>query len=196
MKSLYVLILIVLFLLIAIVFILNQLSDFNITKTQTLFYSTQSENLRYDCNSETIYSFDDNHCNTICKGVGAFRSHHGVCTNTVNFNQGSIINDCDPKQGLLAILVGDPQLGTVKFRCLSVDLGIRPHNIEDPNILCGNGEIDIDYVKEFPSLKSCRCKYDSTLVLIPSTSTIRTRGVCVPYAVEPLFKELNLLYKN
>lgn len=92
------------------------------------------------------------------------------------------------KKGLVAYLTGNTEFGKTQLLCLSIDLGVRPDDINKPNTICMNGDIDINYVKAFPQVEQCKCKSDSSLVLVPSTSIIRYRGVCVESAELPIYK--------
>lgn len=156
----------------------------------------QTEPIRRDCDLETVYSMDDAQCFNVCKTSGVFRTKNGVCVNTLIFETQATQNKCSAKDGVLAYLVGDPVFGRTKTVCLSVDLGVRPDNLDKPNIICRDGEIPINYVIAFPQLKDCRCANGKILSLIESTNTIRTHGVCVNDKMKPVLETNSLLYHN
>ena len=160
--------------------------------------SSQTQFIKRDCDLETVYSMDDHQCSVICKTSNAtFRSKNGVCVNSLIFESAGVENECLPKNGVLAFLVGDSMFGKSKMLCLSIDIGIQPDSIKKPNILCKNGSIDIDYVKSFPQLKDCKCDSDKILAIVESTSVIRTHGVCVSKNVSaPLSYNALLFDKN
>lgn len=184
----------IILLLIFVLILLKEMSNFNVTKQRVDFPGTQSENIKRDCDVETTYSMEDAQCESICKQPGVFRTHNGVCINILTFDQEAIDNRCDPKQGVLAYLLGDPQFGRTKLICLSIDPGIQPDNIDKPNTICENGNIEINYIQAFPQLNNCKCPTNTTLIQIPSTSIIRTRGVCVNDQLKPVFNYNKLLY--
>lgn len=148
------------------------------------FQGTQSNILRRNCDSELIYSMVDSQCNQICQQPGVFRSHNGVCVNLLSFDQEIVENKCDPAKGVFAYLLGDPQFGTTKLRCLSIDPGIQSNDIDKSNVICVNGKIDINYVNAFPQLNNCECPPDTFLGTVQNTSAIRQHGTC---------KKINLL---
>lgn len=153
----------------------------------------QSELRKLNCDLETVYSMTDDQCNAICQNtLGNFISKHGVCVNSFNFKTEIINNECDPKRGVLAYMIGDGQFGRTAFRCMSIDQGIQPDNIDQPNKICGenefSGTIDIDYLIEFPKSQNCKCAPDKTLIIIPGTEKIRSRGSCVPKESADIFK--------
>lgn len=173
------LIIIVIILLIFIVLLLRIVSNIDVEGNNVDFPGTQREMLKQNCDVETIYTVEDSQCDLICKQPGIFVSKHGVCVNILAFSQEAVDNTCDPKKGVLAYLLGDPQFGKTKLLCLSVDQGVQPDNITEENTICTGGSIDINYVESFPQLNSCKCPNDQFLALIPNTSTIRQRGTCV-----------------
>lgn len=149
--------------------------------------------IRSNCDVETVYSMTDAHCAQVCASYNQFNntdgntyvSKHGVCLNSkiVEQRQANVFedNDCDPKNGVLAYIIGDTQFGTLKHLCLSIDVGVQPDDGTSTagNTLCQNGTIDIDYTRSFPQLSECKCVAEDFLALIPNTNTTRARGVCV-----------------
>lgn len=177
-SAFYMLLIIISVLFVAIVLLQNV---HNIPKNKRIidFPGTQSDLVKRDCDVETIYSVDDAQCQALCKEPGAFVSVNGACVNTLAFNQEVIHANCDPHKGVLAYLLGDPQFGNTKLFCLSIDLGVQPDNVNKENTICTGGSIDIDYVQSFPQLAQCKCPDNKVLAVIPSTTTIRSRGVCM-----------------
>lgn len=156
--------------------------------------SSETETLRRDCDLETVYSMDDAQCANVCKTTGTYRTKNGVCVNVLIFETQAVQNRCSPKDGLLAYLVGDPTFGKTKAVCLSIDLGVRPDDLNKPNIICRDGNINVDYTKNFPLLKDCDCG-DRLLTIVESTSTIRTHGICMDRRIKPVVELNDLLYK-
>lgn len=157
----------------------------------------QARSLKRDCNVETVYAMQDEQCDLVCQGPSVFRAKRGVCVNVLVFETRTVENKCSAKDGVLAYLVGNSEFGNTQMICMSVDVGVRPDDLNKPNTLCqGGGSIDIDYTKRFPSLDDCDCGEGKRLALIPATSTVRTRGVCVSNEIAPLFAHQNLLYQK
>ncbi|ATY70238.1 pif3 [Tomelloso virus] len=186
---------IIIILLILIVALLRLVSNINVDETLVEFPGTQKDSMRQNCNIETVYSVEDSQCDAVCAQPGIFVSKNGACVNILAFSQESVDNTCDPKKGVLAYLLGDPQFGKTKLLCLSIDLGVQPDDISEPNTICEGGTIDIDYVKSFPQLYSCTCPNDEILTTIPNTSTIRQRGVCVSKNMYDVYNFNDLIYK-
>lgn len=164
-------------------------------KINVQFPGTYKEQFKKDCDIETVYSFYDAQCSEICKEPGVYRSKNGACVNILTFNQTKVENKCSPKDGVLAYLIGNPQFGSTKLLCLSIDPGVQPHNHNKSNTICQGGKIEIDYLdKGFPQLSSCECPKGKILVIIPNTSMVRTRGVCVDASLEKVYKFNNLIH--
>lgn len=154
----------------------------------------QDLSMSRDCDVETVYSMDDAQCQKVCKSQGLYRTKNGMCVNSLIFETTAIQNRCSAKEGMLAYLIGDPMFGNTTSVCLGVDLGIRPDRANEPNNICRDGTIDIDYVKSFPQLGDCECADDRVLGLIEATSAIRPHGVCVNNNLKRIFRSNNLLY--
>lgn len=202
MKLLYILITLICILLVWVLQVLHTNTDDNNGvdddddnfKTAT-HKSKPNQSIKRNCNSETIYAMDDAQCSNICKSPGVFRVNNGRCVNALALDsENPANNDCNPKQGVLAYLVGDPQLGRTQLICLSVDLGIQPDSSNLPNILCKNGDIDINYLETMPQLSQCKCSDDKILAIIPNNKTIRTHGQCVDKSLLPVLQFNNILY--
>ncbi|KAI5630611.1 pif-3 [Venturia canescens] len=174
---------------------LQSLSSINTKKNNVEFPGSQQEIVKRDCDEEMVYSVDDMQCDKICKGPNLFRVKNGACVNSLAIDIEHPLNVCDPKKGVLAYLLGDPQFGTAKSTCLSIDMGIQPDDGRN-NIMCLNGTIKIDYTKKFPQLEDCHCRSGDKLIIIPSTSTIRAHGICVAKALSNLYEFNELVYKK
>lgn len=176
-------------LLIVLVVFLSTLTAFEIDKPDVVvFPGIVSDQLRRNCDVETVYSMSDGQCSMICKPPGIYRSHNGVCVNVLAFDQEYTVNKCSPTKGVFAYLLGDPQFGKTKMFCLSIDPGIQPDDVDKPNTICDGGEIDINYLESFPNAKNCRCPADDqSLVQIANTAGVRIRGVCANRALFPIF---------
>lgn len=181
-----------------VIFILYNIREFSETDVRTadLVGGSQSEMHKHDCDVETVYSVTDSQCQAVCKPPGVFSSRNGACINVLAFGTGDASNKCDPKRGVLAFLLGDPQFGDTKMRCYSVDPGIQPDDPDGKNVICDHGSIDIDYVKSFPQPADCRCTDParSVLALVTNTKEVRKRGVCVSDKMSPLYRHNDLLY--
>lgn len=182
--------------------ILSRLTNVRHRDERTIDFLRNSDNqsraLKRDCNTETVYAMADEQCDLVCLGPSIFRAKHGICVNVLVFESRTVENRCSAKDGVLAYLVGNSQFGNTQMICLSEDIGVRPDSLDKPNTLCqGSGSsIDIDYTKRFPSLDDCKCSDGRQLALIPATSTIRARGVCVNSLIARLFDKENLLYQK
>lgn len=151
---------------------------------------------KHNCDVETIYSFTDQQCASVCSSIGSYVSKRGICVNVLAFQTEQVKNLCDPKRGVLAYLTGNTQFGTVKLRCLTIDDGIQPSDLTKPNIFCTNGTIDIDYLTKYPQLPNCKCPDGKILSLVANTNAVRSRGVCVDKKFEQFYVENNLLYNS
>lgn len=141
------------------------------------------DSAKRDCANEMVFSVLDGQCQTVCQGPETYVSRNGICVNVITQDTTAVRNECSAQKGVLAYLIGDPQFGKTDLLCLSVDPGIQPNDPEQPNRLCVNGTIDIDYRKQYPTLDGCRCATGYQLVRVPATSSIRERGVCVKRAL-------------
>lgn len=195
-RSSHIFIIIVLVLLLLIVFLLKGVSNVDIEKPIASFPGTQREILKQNCNIETIYAVEDSQCEMICSQPGTFTSKNGACVNILAFSQDAVDNTCDPKKGVLAYLLGDPQFGRAKLLCLSVDIGVQPDNLSDPNTLCDGGTVEINYIDSFPQLAGCKCPAGKILGLIPNTSTIRQRGACISTNLYDVYNLNSLIYNK
>lgn len=148
---------------------------------------SQTKWTKRDCDLEMVYSNNDQQCNMICRTPGVYVSRNGACVNALTTQTKDIEGVCDPKLGVLAFLVGDTEFGTTRILCLSVDPGIQSNNPKEPNLMCKNGTIDINYMKEFPSTNQCMCGEDGFPALIEATSTTRQYVVCVNNSLRPIF---------
>lgn len=150
---------------------------------------------KHNCDIETIYSFTDQQCESVCSNIGSYVSKHGVCVNVLAFQTSEVQNTCDPKRGVLAYLTGNSQFGSVNLRCLTIDDGIQPSDLTKPNIFCVNGDIDIDYLTSYPQLANCKCRDDNeVLAMIANTNAVRSHGVCVNKKFINFWKINSLLF--
>lgn len=201
MITTFVGVLLVVGLVIYALWLLPRLRNLPTDRSKTIDFLRNSQNqarsLKRDCNVETVYAMQDEQCDLVCQPTSVFRARHGVCVNVLVFETRTVENKCSAKDGVLAYLVGNSEFGNAQMICMSVDVGVRPDDLRQPNTLCqGGGSIDIDYTKRFPSLDDCKCPDGKRLALIPATNTIRTRGVCVSNEMAPLFENENLLYQK
>lgn len=151
---------------------------------------------RRDCDMELVFSVTDSQCNDVCKQPAAFASRNGACVNVLAFSKHGEAIECDPRRGVLAFLLGDPQFGGTALRCFSVDPGIQPDGPAGKNIICNHGAIDIDYVVSFPQAAACRCTTDparGVLASVTNTRVMRAYGVCVSENMKRVFRYDGLL---
>lgn len=183
-------------LFVLVVIILVLLKKANVGATNNVrFPIIEKERYKKNCNIDTVYSMSDELCARLCDNSGLFVARHGICVNSLVFDQAAVENNCNGKDGVLAYLVGSAELGNTYMMCLSVDPGVRPNNLKLPNTLCQNGAINIDYESHFPQLSECVCNAeDETLIEIPNTSVVRTRGYCAKNNLLPIFELNNLVY--
>lgn len=161
------------------------------------YKASPSNAYKRNCDAEIIYAMDDNQCSNICNGSNLYRVHNGRCVNALILDSSNnTINDCDPKRGVLAYLVGDPQLGRTKYQCLSIDLGIQDDSLDKENIICKNGDIAINYLDTMPQLSQCKCRDRQFLAIIPNNKTIRTHGQCINNVLLPVFAFNNAIYDS
>lgn len=170
--------------------------------------TTNEQSFRSNCDVETVYSMTDSHCQQICSTYNIqdgssgniYVSRHGICLNSKTVQRqddtAAKENECNPKNGVLAYVTGDTQFGTLRHYCLSIDIGIQPNDgsTTDGNILCRNGEIDIDYTRAFPQLSNCKCADNEFLAIVPGTSTIRAHGTCVNNSARRIYELANLVH--
>jgi len=150
---------------------------------------------RIDCNTNIVYSFDDDLCLAVCQTDILYRSQNGMCVNANIQEENSITNECNAEQGLLAYLVGDTQFGDIKTQCISTDLGIRSDNPKLPNRMCGNGgTININYLHSFPQISDCQCSSD--VAVIANTETIRAYAVCANSDLSAVLSYNNAIRTN
>lgn len=155
---------------------------------------TQTILQKHNCDVETIYSFNDEQCNSVCLNIGSYISKNGICVNVLAFSTSEVIDTCDPKRGVLAYLIGNTQFGSLKLRCLTIDDGIQPSDTEKPNIICQNGQISIDYLKSYPQLENCKCSDNQVLAIVSNTNSIRSHGICVKETFKNFWDYNSLLF--
>lgn len=127
---------------------------------------------RQDCGKNTGYCFDDSDCTRKCINNGIYKCMAGVCTSDVILDQ-QVVNECDPKKGVIALLTGNPSIGTYESVCRSIDPGVA--NDDGTNNMCLNGQIDIDYFDKYPQISDCVCDY---MVITDSTREMRPLAIC------------------
>lgn len=174
----------------------GRLRDSAMTNARQQPIANQTIFQKHNCDVETIYSFTDQQCASICSSIGNYVSKRGICVNVLAFQTEQVKNLCDPKRGVLAYLTGNSQFGSVKLRCLTIDDGIQPSDLSKPNIFCQNGNIDINYLTSYPQLSNCQCRGDQILSIIANTNAIRSRGVCVDKKFKEFYNANSLLFDS
>lgn len=169
----------ILFLLLAFVLFVSEFDDaLNDDSNKVTFPGVQTMPTTKDCNHEIVYSVDDEECTKICSDM--FVSKGGVCVNVRVYDAKKKLMECSPANGTFGYLVGSPELSTVGVQCQSIDLGVQSDDGDlSKNQICDGGNIDIDYVVSYPTLRQCICKSEQFLAVVPSNSNIRARGFCV-----------------
>lgn len=182
--TIFIILIFICFVFISIIY-LNVLSKKYFNKND-LFYNTSNHvGVKKNCNNEYIYALTSDECQDLCLPTNIFISKNGLCVNSALFNSTEIKNECSPKHGLFAYLIGDGQFGKIEKQCLSIDPGIQPNAINEKNTICLNTEnFEIDYLKSFPMYTDCKCNDDETLIALPPTSVIRSRGICIKKNLE------------
>lgn len=156
--------------------------------------STPVDRFKRDCETELVYAVDDEQCRSVCRGPGEYFARNGACVNVlIRTKHASVESVCDPRNGVLAYLSGDSQLGVTELRCMSLDPGVQPDDARLPNRIIRDGYIKsgINYLEKFPDYRDAEC-FDRThkIITVPGTKTIRTTGVCVPETIEKLFRKI------
>lgn len=180
------LIILIVFIFILIKYILstqNLESNNEITKLP----GTQSKLTKKDCSIQTVYSTNDIQCSLICQSPNVYISKNGICVNALINTSSVVENKCSPEKGVLAYIVGDPQFGKSSILCLSIDIGIQPNDTSKNNIICKNGNIEINYIKSFPDVNNCKCLGDDFPAIISATSTTRKHITCVNNKLKNMF---------
>lgn len=166
---------------------LRSVNNLNIDLTDNIEPSHLDTSLKLEnkknCDQARIYCFDDDDCQLACFQNGLFKCNNGVCVNRNVINTTAPKNECDASKGVLTFFVGNAMLGRYEFYCRSIDLGVAPDNINEKNRMCINGNISVDYLKQYPDHTQCVCPDGLVKILIPNTSMIRTLAACVPEKV-------------
>jgi hypothetical protein len=133
-----------------------------------------------DCTLEIVYSVEDSQCQNICKQPGTYVSKNNACVNILSYSQDEQKDVCNPKDGVVAYIIGDPEYGDTKLLCLSTDIGIQPDSTTQENRMCQGGGINIDYRQSYPKISDCNCNNDDIKVVVANTSVIRPYVQCSP----------------
>jgi hypothetical protein len=134
---------------------------------------------RIDCQQNVTYCFEDAHCRNLCTNSTGNRCRNGICINDNLLNTQLPLNECDARRGVVTFLAGNVALGNFIGLCRSVDLGIAPDDVTLPNKMCTDGTINIDYTRQFPSVRDCQCPAGTRVVILPATEQVREYAVCL-----------------
>lgn len=131
---------------------------------------------RKPCDTQTVYCFRDNDCSQQCEASfsSLYRCINGTCRNNKILEFDGVKNECDTTKGMVAFMVGDTAFGRYEYVCKSVDLGIA-RSVDATNLMCRGGNIEINYVKKYPTIADCKCEYQS---YVPATSVKRAHVEC------------------
>lgn len=132
---------------------------------------------RFDCTETPNFCFTDNDCMVQCTNSTTFKCIKGLCRNTYIY-ESSITNNCNPRQGMLGFLVGNPMLGKYDYICKSIDPGIA---LDNGKVLMCDGQtppININYLSKYPDTNQCTCE---NKMYIPATSVKRGHYQCSNY---------------
>lgn len=134
---------------------------------------------KIDCNLVDTYCFKDSDCVKICKIYDNHECINGVCKINKQLIDGEKNEDsgkCDPKMGMMGMLVGDTAFGRYVKICKSIDPGIAISN--DENLMCKGSEDNkkINYLFRSPQIEDCvNC---NKKVIIPATLAKREHAEC------------------
>lgn len=156
--------------------------------------SKQFHYIKKDCDLNYVFSMDTEQCINVCKGPDSYISQNGICVNVLAIDKTTIENNCDINKGVLAYLIGDPEFGTANLICLSIDPGIASDDINQPNQMCMNGSININYSLGYPRMDQCTCPDGMTKITIPETKVKREHIHCVSSSYKSMIKWANLEY--
>lgn len=146
------------------------------TETGSFSAGIESGRPKNRCTTTKTYCFSSADCRNMCAEDDSFTCSHGTCENDIRVLQetNSEAEPCDPKMGMVTFLVGDTAFGRYTRICKSVDPGIAVSS--GKNLMCLNGEISINYTRQFPNLSTC--KNCTNPIEIPATSTKRRHVEC------------------
>lgn len=153
--------------------------DSNINNENVIIDPKLDLSNRINCEQNTTYCFEDSHCNGICSIASSSKCSNGICINAAIINTTAPKNECNAERGVLTYFVGNPTLGRYDYLCKSIDLGIASDDITEPNKMCKNGLILINYLQQFPDANQCNCFVGFTKIPLPETSQIRTYVECI-----------------
>lgn len=134
---------------------------------------------RVDCSLGVVYCFENNNCSSVCTIASSAVCRNGICLNSNVINTTAPINECDAERGVVTFFAGNVALGRYDYLCRSIDLGIAPDDVSLPNNMCKDGDIDINYLVQFPDIRQCQCPPGTSLVGLPATSQVRQYGQCL-----------------
>lgn len=126
------------------------------------------------CLEENVYCFNDDHCVLKCVLKTKFSCRHGICRNERIISNEEPKNDCDPKSGVLAYMIGT-NMGTYEFICKTIDPVLA--NYGEENKMCRGGDIKINYNDHFPTQEECKC---DSKIEVPGTQQKRPHVECSP----------------
>lgn len=150
----------------------------NVIRNDIQLRGRTRRNDRINCDQNITYCFEDAHCAHLCSSKSGSICRNGICRNANVLNTQVPVNECNAERGVFTFFVGNTALGRYDFLCRSVDLGIAPDNPREPNRMCTNGFIDIDYTRSFPSITDCTCPPGQKMVTLPETSQVRAYTQC------------------
>ena len=154
-----------------IIYLIKLRLNNNIKTKDFINVNKPKQKTKKNCTNNVVYCFDKLNCNNSCSG-GDYQCINGVCkTDTVLISD--VENNCNANMGILGFLVGNTAFGVYDFKCKSVDDGIAIDN--EVNVMCRGGDIDIDYLKAYPSINDCNCDHP---IIIPATSVKRRHVEC------------------
>lgn len=128
------------------------------------------------CDGKTRSCEADADCTDICVNGRCGESDFCIALDDANDV------DCDPRKGLIKVIVGDPLLGVWNRQCMSVDPGIALP--DGRNLMCaGVVEQPVwDYTTHFPTIADCaglKCERSlDELVTVQGNRHMRPYAVC------------------
>lgn len=140
------------------------------TQTEASIKTALIQSSRVNCGAENVFCFEDQDCKNMCLLTEQNVCRNGICRNrrviATNPN-----NECDPTKGLFALFVGDPALGRYEWVCDTIDPGVALP--DGNNRMCEGGTMEINYLREFPSIPQCTCPVSDRVAIGATSSTRR-----------------------
>lgn len=154
----------------------KQVTEQSVARAHAAEVGVQLLPQRQHCDTDDVYCSTDSDCQSQCiLNDGWFGCQAGVCRRESVYQPVNPVT-CQLSEGYRQVFVADSVLGKMSIQCKSVDPGVAPDDVTQPNRMCAGGHIDIDYTRHLPTIGDCVAPYQST---IPATLTERKYVVAV-----------------